>query len=385
MSAKLPKTEIKRRTDTLLEQRANGHTVAAIARELGIGVTTLHHFIRDYIETDENVYQQWKHINSTPAQILDEAGIEGSWGHAWLKQPHASVFVRNHFEVKGIENTIRDIVKDAKPPKYRKIKRVKTKEGHCLVVSFADHHLNKLGDEDEVGSPYSTDVAVKRWNEGLAKVMSYTDKYPIDKIIFIIGNDILNADTPKGTTTKGTPQDTDVMWHRAFRIAVGLYEKTILSLVDVADVEVYHCPSNHDFVLGSALAFVIEQRFKEHPNVLCKIDMAHRNYTSYGNTCIGFDHGDGAKDETLARIIPLESMNQGVSGQDTKHYVFFRHHIHHKIAKDYSGIEIRYLRSCSGDDRWHYTQGYIAKPAIEAFLFHREMGKIGEFTHFFAV
>lgn len=70
----------------------------------------------------------------------------------------------------------------------------------------------------------------------------------IEKILFIGGNDILHIDTPKRTTTSGTPQDTSGMWHENFQLARKLMVDILELLLTVADVHFIYCPSNHDYM-----------------------------------------------------------------------------------------------------------------------------------------
>ena len=89
------------------------------------------------------------------------------------------------------------------------IKRVKYKDSYCLVIDPADIHIGKLASAYETGEDYNNEIAVKRVNQGIEKILSYVQCFPLDKIVLIIGNDILHTDNAKRTTTSGTPQDTD--------------------------------------------------------------------------------------------------------------------------------------------------------------------------------
>jgi len=108
----------------------------------------------------------------------------------------------------------------------------------------------------------------------------------------IIGNDILHIDTPRRTTTSGTPQDTDGMWYENFLNAKKLYVDVIESLLTVSDVHVTYNPSNHDYTNGFFLADVISSWFRKCENVTFDVSIKHRKYFSYGQNLIGTTHGD---------------------------------------------------------------------------------------------
>src|SRR5699024_8877419 len=138
---------------------------------------------------------------------------------------------------------------------------------HLLIVDPADIHIGKLCDSFEVGEDYNNQIAVKRVKEGVSGIIEKSKGFKIDKILFIAGNDILHIDTPKRTTTSGTPQDTDSMWYSNFLVAKQLYIEILLQLLEIADVHFMYNPSNHDYTSGFFLSDVISTYFKDMENI----------------------------------------------------------------------------------------------------------------------
>ena len=306
--------------------------------------------------------------------------------HLWIKDKNTSAFVPNPL-YKDQTTKDYDILKDnilkeisKKAPIISNFKHEPIKDGHCLVVSPADIHIGKLATAFETGKDYNSQIAVKRTKEGIKSLLNKAYGFGIDKIILIIGNDILHTDNPKRCTTSGTPQDTDGMWYENFLIAKQLYCDVILELLAVAPVEVVYNPSNHDYVNGFFLAQVIEAYFKNTNNVTFKVDISHRKYTIYGNSLIGSTHGDGAKQTDLGSLMSIEAKEHWVHC-DFRY--FYTHHLHHKTAKDYINVTVETLRSPSTADSWHSRNGYVNQPAIEAFLHSKDKGQVARFTHYF--
>ena len=108
-------------------------------------------------------------------------------------------------------------------PNYFKINRKPIEEGHLLVIDIADLHINKHAEKELTGEDYNSEIAVKRALEGTRGLLKKASGYNIERIAFIIGNDVLNTDTTSRTTTKGTPQDTDLHWFKAFQLARKCY------------------------------------------------------------------------------------------------------------------------------------------------------------------
>jgi hypothetical protein len=304
----------------------------------------------------------------------------------WLKTKHESVRVTNPLfkptEQLNYEQLQKSLLSDLKDysPKYNTYQRETLKDPHLLVVDPADIHIGKLCSAFEVGESYDNQIAVNRVLNGVNGILNKVSSLNIDKILFVIGNDILHIDNPKRTTTSGTPQDTDGMWHSNFLIAKQLYVDIIEKLMCVADVEVVFNPSNHDYTNGFFLAQLIETHFRNCENVKFDCSISHRKYFTYGENLIGTSHGDGAKQQDLPMLMAHESKDW----VNCKHKYFYIHHFHHKISKDYMSVCVEALRSPSGTDSWHHRNGYEHAPkAVEGFVHHPKHGQIMRITNLF--
>ena len=306
--------------------------------------------------------------------------------HGWVKSDKTSLFVKNHNykspEENAIQKSFDDLLEKFKTysPKYPKIKREKCKDAHLLVVDPADVHIGKICRSFETGQEYNSQIAVKRVKKGVDGLIQKSSGFNIDKVLLVIGNDILHTDTPKRNTTSGTPQDTDGMWYDNFLDGIQLYIDIIERLLQVADVHVVFNPSNHDYTSGFYLAQLIATHFRLSENVTFDVSISHRKYYTYGANLIGSTHGDGAKTTDL----PLLMAHESKYWTDCKHRYIYTHHVHHKNAKDIMSVCVESLRSPSGADSWHYRNGYIHSPqAIEGFLHHKTNGQIARLTHLF--
>lgn len=304
--------------------------------------------------------------------------------HLWIKDKGSSIFVKNpNFKQQEYNQFKEELLEDLKgfEPKFPKIERKESKDGHLLVVDPADIHIGKLATAFETGDAYNCDIAISRAKEGVKGILDKTKGFKIDKIVFIGGNDILHIDTPKRTTTSGTPQDTDGMWYENFLMAKDLYVELLQLLVSVADVHFIYNPSNHDYTNGFFLADVIQTYFRSCANITFDCSIRHRKGYLYHSNLIGTTHGDGAKQQDLpllmAQEFPLE-------WSKTKHRYVYIHHFHHKLSKDYIGVTVESLRSASGTDSWHHRNGYQHAPkAVEGFVHHKVHGQIARITHLF--
>lgn len=334
--------------------------------------------------TFRTLYNDWKkeanHIGLS--QECNEIGIPlDSVNHYWYKGKHFSIHAKN--EGVTYEDFRKELIEDLKEysPKFEKIKRSPSKDGHLLVIDPADIHFGKLCNTYEGSDEYNVEIARMRTLRGVEGLLEKSSGFNIEKILLVIGNDILHVDNPSNTTTGGTKQDMNGMWYDAFLKAKQTIIDCIELLLPVADMHVVYNPSNHDYMSGFMLADSIYSYFHKCKNMTFDFSISHRKYYKWNNSLIGTTHGDGAKWDNLPLLMAQESKEDWST---TKHRYIYTHHVHHKTAKDFIGVTVESLRSPSSADSWHSKKGFDHAPrAIEGFLHSKEYGQIARLTHNF--
>lgn len=311
--------------------------------------------------------------------------------HGWIKTDKSSLFFRNpNFggaadkQNDFIDNLLIQIKNHA--PNYRKINRKKVDASKLLVIDIADLHINKFAGLMMTNGQYNSNIAIDRALKGTEGLLQKSAGFNIDKILFIVGNDVLNIDNATKTTTRGTPQDTDLHWFSAFNLAKDCYVACLEMCLSVADVDVIHCSSNHDYVTGTLLAETLAAWFRNCENIKFDTSPKYRKYYQYFNNMIELEHGDKGKATNLPMIMAQE---QPQMWANTKFRYACLHHVHHsditkyKSGKDYIGVNVTYLRSPSNPDLWHYENGYLNLIAVEAFIHDKENGREAHLTHYY--
>jgi hypothetical protein len=308
--------------------------------------------------------------------------------HFWHKSKHISMFVVA--QNRPTYETVRDgLIKEMRKhaPAYSTIKRPKLANKHLLMVDPADIHIGKMATIDETGYHYDIDTAVKLAHEGVAGLLQKAQGFPVERILLIVGNDVLHVDNAHKTTTGGTPQDVSGTWHQAFTAARKMYVQMIEDLRHYGPVDVVYNPSNHDYVSGYMLVDALSCWFHLATDVTFNATIQHRKYYKYGNSLIATTHGDGAKNMEMPMLMAQEAAQMWA---DTRHRYIYQHHIHHRTkvnwqsVKDYPGVTLRTLRSPSPPDGWHDRKGYVGAPrAIEAFAHCFEGGEVARLSHIF--
>ena len=279
---------------------------------------------------------------------------------------------------------------------------------YLLVVDLADVHFSKLCVTSATGYEYNREVARHRVIEGTKALLQYASGFGIGRILFVMGNDALHTEDGK-TTTKGTPQDTEGSVFQGFSDAKAAFTDAIKECAKVANVDLLHCMSNHDYRMGWALTQTVAAGFRDWPSVRAtdyNISERHRKYYGYGNNAFLLTHGDGTKEEKLYGHFAQEA--RGLMSKCKNLYALL-HHVHHKIRKrrgvdvfqtekDHNGIttimtgsqnvegthvDVEYVRSPSPADAWHDKMGYINRQGVECLLYHPHDGLKARFTEWF--
>lgn len=341
---------------------------------------------KDFSAPDPVVNQYTRIQHEAERLGLDPKSVD----HGWIKTEEASIHFRNDLSKPSVEDLLKESIDMMRKhsPKYTNIKYQKIKDPHLQVIDPADVHIGKLALAVETGEDYNIDIAKTRTLEGVEGLLQKAQGFPTEKIILIIGNDILHFDTPRRTTTSGTPQDTDGMLHQIYLEGLDLYVKVIERLMQVAPVSVVYNPSNHDYMSGYMLAQTLKAWFRLSPNVSFDTTIRHRKYSTYGRNLICTSHGDGAKHQDMPHLMASEHPDW--SNKDKQFRYIYLHHLHHKkvtkwnSAHDTQGVTLQVLRSPSAPDGWHDRNGYCLAPrAVESFIHHKEHGQIASLTHYF--
>lgn len=315
-------------------------------------------------------------------QKLEEVWMwEHNWSNGWLKVDWASIHIKNdkEFDWDKVIQWIMDKI-SLHSINYEKYEYKQIKDGHCLILDLADHHFGKYASPKETNSPYDLNLASFRFKAGVEWVIQKAQGFPIERVIFVIWNDVLHIDTKNRTTTWWTPQDTDWMWYEAFEVALASYIETIEKITTIAPVEVIYNPSNHDFMSGYMLAETLKAWFNANDNITWNIWPKHRKYTKFWTSMLWFNHWDWANDKDMIVIMATE---EPLLWSKTKFRYIYQHHIHHRVTKDYIWWTIQYLRSASWTDSWHNMKWYIGLPATDAFIISQEHWQIAHLTHYY--
>lgn len=239
-----------------------------------------------------------------------------------------------------------------------------------LLIDIADLHHNLQATMFTSMNEYNCQIAEKLFFYVINDVLSRTANYDFDKIVFVIGGDLITSDTLSGTTTKGTPQDNDLHYYEACE---RLYAMTIMAidmLKEIAPVDVILCVGNHDEVTCYKLAKYIDAWFRNENRVKVDYTPLARKYFLYGKTLMCFAH-DG-KVNKLPALIADEARQLWSQAETVE--VFLQHLHTEQVLMEDNNIRIQRLPTISARSKWCVDKGYSSKRQCKSFIFDKEDG-----------
>lgn len=261
-----------------------------------------------------------------------------------------------------------------------------TLSGNLLEIDIFDPHFGKLAWGKETGEDYDIEIAEDRYLSAMSELLQRAaNTCKIDKILLPIGNDLMHTDTITKTTTAGTPQDVDTRWQKMWLKTRAAVMKGIAMCSEVAQVDIVIVQSNHDFQSIFYLGDLLECYYEKNKNINVNNQPKSRKYYSWGKCGIGFTHGNEENIKELPMIMLRENQKEWAFIEYMEWHIGHWHkkkQLQFVTADDNKGITVRYLRSLSGADAWHYIKGYIgAIKGAESFIWDKDYGITANFMH----
>ena len=206
----------------------------------------------------------------------------------------------------------------------------------------------------------------------------------VDKIVYVIGGDLLNMDTFTGLTTKGTPVDSDQRAQDAYNDAFDAMYWSINYIKQFCNqLEVVYLPGNHDRLSSYHLVHALSKCFNTE-GITFDAGYSERKVLVFGENFLAFEHGDVTKKMTAlvyATEFPVEW------GQTT-YRTCYTGHFHTKKVTEFvtdnevHGFSVKHLPSLCKSDYWHYHNKFTGSKRQAVMEIHGiTKGKLSEFTY----
>lgn len=249
------------------------------------------------------------------------------------------------------------------------------KEGEevCAVISMQDLHFGKLGNEN----------VKDRVKQALSRLTySLHNSYKVDKIIFVLGGDLINMDTFNNTTTAGTHVESSCNAIKAYQDSYNSMYFAINYLKQFCNIlHIIYIPGNHDRLSSFHLAHALQHSVRSEDSIIWDCEYSERKVLKYGINMFCIEHGD-------VKINPLVYATEfPTEWGSTSNRVIYTGHYHYKKTTTYitenevHGVSIKVIPSLSNVDYWHYHNKYTgAKKTAIVDIYSPIEGKIAEYS-----
>lgn len=240
-----------------------------------------------------------------------------------------------------------------------------------LIVPLSDLHFNMQATMFNSGNEYNCEATEKMFFHIIRDILDETAHYKFKKILFTIGGDQMDADSPANTTTKGTPQNCDKHYWDACEQLYAMTVKAVDVFAACAPVDVVYVPGNHDKQTGYKLAKYVDAWFRNDDRVTVDYSPLPRHYYVFGNTLFVFTHDADVK--RLQKLIPDEARDVWSQVQYTE--VFLQHLHSEALLFEENNMRIERLPSPVARSVWTNEQGYRALRQCKSFVYDEKYGR----------
>tara|TARA_R100000742_G_C4279374_1_gene103756 strand:+ start:151 stop:1446 length:1296 start_codon:yes stop_codon:yes gene_type:complete len=277
------------------------------------------------------------------------------------------------------EKLFAELLENWEPRTYKlpkvDLKKIKTNNPVCGVMSLQDIHFGKEGNET-IDKDFEDTVInlIER-----AAPVNY-----IEKMYFVVGGDLINMDTFAGTTTSGTPLDNCMTATEAYVQAFDAMHWAINYIKAYCkELVVVYVPGNHDRLSSYHLVHALSKSI-ESKEITWDIAYEERKVHIWHNNFNAFEHGDKPSKNTplvYATEFPREWGN-------TVNRTLFTGHFHTERKVEYmttaetTGFIHKTLPSLGKTDYYHYHNKYVSnRRSGKLEIQHPTMGNICELTY----
>jgi predicted phosphodiesterase len=256
-----------------------------------------------------------------------------------------------------------------------------SKKGKGTMVEFAlpDLHLGKFAWNEETGhGNWDLRIAENVYKEAIEDLLSRSPE--AEEAWLIVGNDFFNVDNDSGTTTAGTPQDEDGRWQKTFKKGKELLLWAIGRLrKKYPNVKVIVVYGNHDKQRTYYVGEVLAEAAKSMTGVEVDNRPLDRKFYKWGDTGLGYTHGDRIKVKDLAHLVQNEAR---VIWGTTKRFELHLGHLHQDIVKSLGGVTVRWIPALCPPDAWHAKSGYTMAERAAMLFEYDQHGMKNLYVHY---
>jgi hypothetical protein len=358
----------------------------------GTRIADFDEFIKDF-GVDLNVWEV-KEFRITLQEGFAMPRAEGSTDNWSRRSTNPIIVPLNHIrgtfrrkvEVLNCRAEIEDLIAWGKKqaPRYnvRLAKPRPVASGNLLEVDIPDIHLAGLVWGKETGfSDWDLNLAKQHVGCAVERLIEQASVHRFERVLYVVGNDFLQADNVENATTRGTRQDVDTRYPKAYREGLYLAIRTADRLASqIAPVDIMIVPGNHDWTTTMTMGVALDLHYAKakHVNVIPAPPV--RRVYQWGLSLLGYTHGD-KEARSQGKLRGLGGTFAAQFPREHGHALFREIHVghwHSVIYTEQNGWIIRGLSALCPPSAWASEAGFVgSQRRADSFYWNKEAGNFG--------
>lgn len=323
--------------------------------------------LSDNSNESDNVITEFEEYLIENGIDRDDVASVKFWQTMKGEQRFSVVTKNDKISMLEIKKEIEEFAAIFSPTVYKQSAPFQGTDGVAYEISLPDIHYGKLTD-------LSIEAMENQFMDCIYDLVEKGKGLNIEKFILPIGNDGMNSEGMRFTTTKGTFQHDSIGWKESFHGYCHLMTRAIDYLKTKAPVHVIVVSGNHDFERMFYAGDVIKGWYRNDINVVVDNSMDSRKYIEYGVNMLMYTHGDKEKPSEMPLIMATEQPEMFARCPIREVHCG---HLHKEMVNEYRGIKVRFIPSICANDEWHKNMGYSALRTAQAFIWSKTNGLEG--------
>lgn len=284
-------------------------------------------------------------------------------------------------EVKSLESLLEEFRK--RSPQVPRLKRPPVKKGTArreLEIDLPDPHLGLRAFMGSSGLPWSIEQCEQVCLEAVERLLALAKPYlPLDRIVWVFGNDFLHSDSVFGKTTQGTPQPDADSWHHVYLRGELLALAIADRLKGEAPLKIIVVPGNHERQTTFTMGRVLAARYASDKNVEVDAGPEPYKFHRHGVNLIGFDHGHSINPNRMAALMANECRTNGwAEARFCEWHCGDQHRqgLSRLLVFEEQGVSFEFLAGLVPANEYHKIKGFSwQKRAASGFIWNATGGK----------
>lgn len=310
------------------------------------------------------------HVVKTSTLYGADGSVVGEWVMRKPEEQEQNDFVEalnKHF----VEN-----VKPVLTPYIQASVRKPRADQMALILSV-DEHIGMRTTIAETGAVYGLNHAVALVRDSFERIL---DRTPItDTVLFVnLGDQFHANDHLDVTPASKNPLFSDSDFNTVADAVVDLNKWKVEQLINrYPNVKLRGVAGNHDRDPMGWLFRCFKHMFTDS-RIDVKFWSDEVGVEQFGNTMLGFHHGDRMKPEALAGV--CADRYNGIYGTTSMRYLHTGHFHNAKTTDTWGGFQFNGHRTIAPKDLYSYSRGYVSRQSMKSYLYDTREGEIGSFT-----